>query len=75
MTTAPPALTPPNLGDLTFNDPSVGMSNAQMTIFKGNLAVLLPEIRDDIAKIPDNSGLKIADVANFVRLSLLAAGS
>lgn len=73
LTQSPPVVTPPNLGALTFNHPSVGLSNTQMAIFKANLAVLLPEIDDDIAQIPENAGLKIAAVANFVRLALLAA--
>ena len=73
LTTSPPRTTPPNLGALTFNDPAVGLSNMQMAIFKGNLAALLPEIAADIVKIPENAALKIGDVAEFVRLALLAA--
>jgi hypothetical protein len=72
LTKTPPRVVPAGLGALTFNDPKVGMSNGQMPIFKGNLAALLPEINADIAKIPDNAGLQIGKVADFVRLSLLA---
>ena len=72
LTRTPPKIVPANLGALTFNDAKVGMSNGQMPIFKGNLAALLPEIGADIAQIPDNAGLQIGKVADFVRLSLLA---
>ena len=71
--TTPPTLQPPDLGQRTFNDVKVGMSNTQMAIFKANLTTLLPEIAVDIARIPENAALKIADVAKFVRLALLAA--
>ena len=72
-TEIPPAITPPNLGALTFNDPQVGMSNAQVAIFKANLKLLLPQISADIDLIPDNANLQIAQVAKLVRLSLLQA--
>ena len=72
-TKVPPKITPANLGKLTFNDPKVGLSNTQMAIFKGNLSMLLPEIAADIAKIPENAGLKISAVADFIRLALLAS--
>jgi hypothetical protein len=71
-TTRPPTVDPSNLGQLTFDDVRVGLSNAQMAIVKANLAMLLPQIASEIAKIPENAGLKIADVAKFVRLSLMA---
>ena len=67
----PPVVTPGNLGALTFNDPQVGMSNAQVAIFKANLKLLLPQISADIDLIPDNANLQIAQVAKLVRLSLL----
>ena len=67
----PPVVTPANLGALTFNDPQVGMSNAQVAIFKANLKLLLPQISADIDLIPDNANLQIAQVAKLVRLSLL----
>jgi hypothetical protein len=69
----PPRIDPPNLGQLTFNDANVGLSNTQMAIFKANLSTLLPEIAADVAKIPENAGLKISAVADFVRLALLAS--
>lgn len=74
LTKTPPLVVPANLGALTFKDPKVGMSNGQMPIFKGNLAELLPEIKVDIAQIPDNAGLQIGKVAEFVRLALLGVG-
>jgi hypothetical protein len=70
--TSPATLTPSNLGQLTFNDVNVGLSNTQMAIFKANLTTLLPRIATDIAKIPENAALNIVDVAKFVRLALLA---
>ena len=71
LTTSPPRTKPANLGALTFNDPAVGLSNMQMAIFKGNLAVLLPQIAADVARIPENAALRVGDVAEFVRLALL----
>lgn len=75
LTRNPPRVTPPNLGSLRFNDPLVGLSNTQMAVFKANLAILLPLIAEDVAKIPENAGLKISSVANFVRVALLAASA
>jgi hypothetical protein len=43
-----------------------------MAIVMANLAMLLPQLASEIAKFPENAGLKIADVAKFVRLSLMA---
>jgi hypothetical protein len=68
----PPTVSPDNLGDLTFNDPAVGISDDQMPIFRANLKTLLPLIGDDIDQIPDNSNLPIAKVARFVQLSIMA---
>lgn len=64
---------PDDLFDRTFNDPGVGMSDDHMPIFKANLTILLPTIREDIAEIPENSNVVIDQVAEFVRLALLAA--
>jgi hypothetical protein len=72
-TTAPPTFEPRDLGQRTFNDVKVGLSNTQMAIFKANLTTLVPQIAADVARIPENAALKIADVAKFVRLALLAA--
>ena len=66
----PPAFEPSNLGELTFGDPNVGMTDEGVAIFKANLKILLPEIADDIDQIPDNANLNIGDVARFVQLSL-----
>ena len=71
-TTEPPTVEPEDLGSLTFGDPQVGLTNDGVAIFKANLKILLPEIEADIDEIPDNADLRIADVAKFVRLSLLA---
>lgn len=71
--TTPFSTNPDDLFDRIFNDAKVGISDDQMAIFKANLTVLLPEITDDIAQIPENSALPIEKVAEFVRLSLLAA--
>jgi hypothetical protein len=71
--TTPFSTNPDDLFDRTFNDAKVGISDDQMAIFKANLTVLLPEITDDIAQIPENSALPIEKVAELVRLSLLAA--
>jgi hypothetical protein len=59
------------LGERTFSDPAVGISDEQMAIFKANLQRLLPQISADIAQIPENADLRIADVAEFVQLSLM----
>ena len=72
-TRVPPRINPPDLGQLTFNDAKVGLSNSQMAIFKANLSTLLPEIAADVAEIPENAGLKISAVADFIRLALLAS--
>jgi hypothetical protein len=69
----PPVIDPEDLGTLTFADPRVGLTDQQVAIFKSNLKIMLPQISADIDQIPDNASLRIADVAKFVRLSLLAA--
>jgi hypothetical protein len=71
-TQVPPVVNPDNLGDLAFNDNAVGLSDGQMPIFKANLKVLLPNIGDDIDKIPDNSNLIVSAVAKIVRLALMS---
>lgn len=63
---------PPNLFKLTFNDPSVGISDDQMPVFKADLTHLLPEIAADIMQIQENASLPIEQVAEFVQVSLLA---
>jgi hypothetical protein len=62
---------PDDLFELTFNDPTVGISNAQMADVKANLTFLLPEIADDIARIPEDASNEIEDVQEFIRLALL----
>jgi hypothetical protein len=66
--------TPDDLFDRTFNDEQVGIDDTQMEVFKANLTLLLPEIKSDIAQIPDNASLKIDQVAQFIELALQAAG-
>ena len=68
----PPAITPEDLGLLTFNDPAVGMTDEQVAIFKSNLIILLPDIANDIRQIPDNANQNIGDVAQFIQLALVA---
>ena len=74
-TTTPFSTIPDDLFDRNFNDTKVGIDDSQMNIFKANLALQLPEIKADISSIPENSNEKIGDVAEFIRLSLLQAGS
>jgi hypothetical protein len=69
----PPAFDPDDLGTLTFGDPRVGLTNEGVAIFKANLKILLPTIKDDIDEIPDNADLNIGDVAKFIQLSLQTA--
>src|ERR1700721_1097354 len=57
--TTPFTTNPDDLFDRTFDDPKVGISDDQMAVFKANLTVLLPEITDDIAQIPENAALPI----------------
>jgi hypothetical protein len=73
VTARPLKVTPPDLFELTFNDPHVGITNTQMEDVKSNLAHLLPDIADDIARIPDDAGAAIEDVQEFIRLALLKA--
>lgn len=70
MTQDPPAFEPEDLGDLTLDDPRVGLTDAGVAIFKANLKALLPQIAADIDQIPDNASLNIGDVARFVQVSL-----
>jgi hypothetical protein len=72
-TQVPPAFDPSDLGELTFGDPRVGMSDEGVAVFKANLKILIPEIAGDIDQIPDNANLNIGDVARFVQLSLQTA--
>jgi hypothetical protein len=71
-TTHPFSTSPDDLFDRTFNDSKVGIDDTQMRAFKANLTRLLLQITNDIAQIPENAGLSIEKVAEFVRLSLLA---
>jgi hypothetical protein len=71
--TTPPTVTPANIGTLTFDDPSVGLTDEGMRIFKANLTILLPQIAADIESIPASAGLNIGKVAEFVQLSLMGA--
>jgi hypothetical protein len=74
-TANPFTTTPDDLFDLSFNDNTVGMNDDQMSPFKAGLTVMLPQIKEDISQIPENSSLVIEKVAEFVRVSLLAAQS
>jgi len=66
---------PEDLFDLRFNDNRVGIDNSQMRLFKASLEELLPEITNDIERIPNNANLVIEDVAEFVMLALSARAS
>jgi hypothetical protein len=74
-TTDPFTGEPDDLFDLRFNDPKVGIDDNQMRLFKASLEELLPEILQDIERIPNNSNLRIEDVAEFVMLALSARAS
>lgn len=63
---------PENLFDLSFNDPRVGISDSGISAFKACLGLLLPDVVEDIEELPDSSDLVIEDVAEYVRVSLLA---
>jgi hypothetical protein len=69
----PPAFDPDDLGSLTFGDPRVGLTDEGVAIFKANLRMLLPQIAEDIDRIPDHADLNIGDVAKFIQLSLQTA--
>jgi hypothetical protein len=64
---------PDDLFDRTFGDKEVGINDDQMSSFKAGLSVMLPQIKEDISQIPENSSLLIEKVAEFVRVSLLPA--
>ena len=73
--TAHPFTTKPSkLFDLQFDDDAVGIDDEQMEVFKANLSLLLPEIKDDIAQIEDKASVVIDKVAAFIELALSAAG-
>lgn len=72
-TTTPPTVTPANIGLLTFGDPSIGLTDEGMRIFKANLTILLPQIADDIESIPASAALNIGKVVEFVHLCLMGA--
>ena len=71
-TTEPFTTEPDDLFDRRFNDTKVGIDDDQMRLFKASLKELLPEISQEIERIPRNSNLLIDDVAEFVRLALRA---
>jgi hypothetical protein len=71
-TTTPPTVVPENIGQLTFGDPAVGLTDDGVAIFKANLKQLLSAIADDIDQIPNNANLNIGEVARFVQLSLIS---
>ncbi len=73
--THPFTTSPDDLFDLTFDDSKVAIDEDQMRIFKTALARLLPTIAADIDQIPENPAESIEKVAEFVRLSLLSAGT
>jgi hypothetical protein len=64
---------PPNLFDLTFNDPLVGLDDSRMSDFKTALKGFLQGegIDDTIDRIPERANANIEDVAEVVRLALV----
>jgi hypothetical protein len=64
---------PDDLFDQKFNDPEVGLDDDQIRVFKAALKRLLSAITTDIEQIPENASQQIEQVAEFIRLSLLAA--
>jgi hypothetical protein len=70
-TVSPFTFKPPNLPNLTFNDPLVGIQDGQMPIFKSNLSKFLPEISADIDKIPNDAAVFVRNVANYINTCLL----
>ena len=70
-TATPFIFKPANLPSLAFNDRAVGIDDGQMPIFKSNLAILLPQISDDIDKIPNNAAMTVRKVAAYINTCLL----
>ncbi|MBM3795008.1 MAG: hypothetical protein FJW31_13270 [Acidobacteria bacterium] len=67
----PFAVAPDDVFARTFDDLRVGLSHQQMPIFKANLAGLLPRpLAPDVARIADDAGLAIGDVADFIAAAL-----
>jgi transcription termination factor NusB len=75
LTTDPVTTDPEDLFDHKFNDPQVGIDDGQMIAFKRYLQACLPGIYKNIDQIPENANQVIDDVAEAVRLALLAAGA
>jgi hypothetical protein len=69
----PLKISPPDLFNLTFKESGV-VDDASMELFKQSLATLLPEIREDIQRMPSNVNTRIGDVLAYIRASLLASG-
>lgn len=63
---------PEDLFDRAFNDPEVGIDDNRMPDFKESLKALLEDqgISNAINRIPENSNLKIREIAEIVRLAL-----
>lgn len=74
VTVEPPSVEPPDLFALTFNDHRVGVSNEQMSFFKANLKLALPEAATEIDGIKEDARLNIGEVTDFVRAALQHAG-
>ena len=65
-------MTPNNAFEGTFADLGI-TRDLDMVIFKKSLEELLPQIKGDIAQIPENPALHVEQVADYVQLSLLGA--
>jgi len=77
VTTVPPTVNPPDLFNLTFADPKVGIDDdSLMRAFKAQLERRLPSIAQSIEQnVPANPALEIELVAQFVFASLPSSGS
>ena len=68
----PVAYIPADLFELTLAE--VGLSDdTQMTILKNSLKVLLPGIAAEIDQLPNNPGLRVGGVAQFLVASARAS--
>ena len=77
ISTVPFTISPPNLFDLTFNDPNVAIDDEfLMRSFKAQLEKKLSTIAASIEQnVPANPALEIELVAQFVSAALASGGS
>jgi len=70
-TATPFTTTPDNLFEQTFRQ--VGINDAEMPLFKANLAKLLPEIETFISNINNDADQVVKGIAEQVKITLLDA--